>query len=84
MESKDYPLIAALAISVGYNLPQLYKVVKTKDVAALSTYTMVMRLITQCCWVAYAALDEEYWIMAVSSQNLVTESLLLILKCKYS
>ena len=84
LETKDYPLMAALVDSMMYNLTQLYKTVPTKEVASLSKYTMVMRIITQCCWIAYAALDKEWWIMSVSTQNLLTEGALLFFKLKYS
>ena len=84
MEVKDYPLMVALVISMMYNIPQLYRTWTTKEVASLSKYTMIMRIVTCCCWIAYAALDEEWWIMAVTTQNLFTEGALLCLKLKYA
>lgn len=84
LEVKDYPLMVALVISMMYNVPQLYKTYTTKEVASLSKYTMMMRILNCCCWIAYAALDEEWWIMAVTTQNLFTEGVLLYLKFQYS
>ena len=84
MKDSDYALVVALLFSVSFNIPQLYKTYRSKNAKDLSTYTILMRLMCQTCWVTFAILEENWIILATTVQNIFTESLLLYMKLKYS
>ncbi len=72
-------LLVALTISLFINIPQLYKIVKSKDVRGISVYTVCLRIACNGCYILYAALIQEWILVVVGSQNIISEACLLIL-----
>ena len=77
-------LLVALTISLFINIPQLYKIVKNKDVTGISVYTVCLRIASNGCYILYAALIEEWILVVVGSQNIISEACLLILLQRFS
>ena len=76
-------LLCALTISLFINIPQLYKINKSRDVSAISIYTVCLRIACNVCYILYAALISEWILVVVGSQNIMSEVLLLVLYHKY-
>ena len=79
----EIPLIVALVSSALINIPQLYRTWRTRDVESFSVYTMVLRVINNIGWIVYATLINEWVILAMSTLNALSETILLVMKYKW-
>mgnify|MGYP006221560545 CR=1 FL=1 len=77
------PLLFALTISLFINIPQLYKIYKSRDVAGISVYTVCLRISCNACFILYAVLIEEWILVIVGAQNMLSETMLLVLFNKH-
>lgn len=76
----DAFLIAALVCSMAFNVPQLRQTWTTRDTRALSTYTIVLRIVTQSMWIGYGAFTSQWILIGVTIQNILSEIILLVCK----
>tara|TARA_Y100000389_G_C17377456_1_gene472438 strand:+ start:345 stop:614 length:270 start_codon:yes stop_codon:yes gene_type:complete len=81
--SEKIALLVALAISLFINIPQLYKIVKSHDVAGISVYTVCLRIACNACYILYAVLIKEWIFVVVGVQNILSEAYLLYLFRKH-
>ena len=68
--SEKVVLLCALTLSLFINIPQLYKIYKSRDASSISVYSVCLRIACNACYIAYATLIEEWLLVVVGSQNL--------------
>ena len=81
---KDIPLTIAFIGTLLVNGPQLYKTCRTKEVEALSTHTILLRIFIHFAWIAYGVMEADVLILIMSVEILLSEALLLLFKLMYS
>lgn len=69
--------IAAVCVSMMINLPQLYKVIKTKKSQDLSYWTYILICLSSVLWITYHYLSGTYHGMVSASFTLVTASIII-------
>ena len=71
------------ATNVLFNVPQLIRTYKTKNVVALSKKTIILRIVCSLCWAVYSLLLAEWLFLTTCVVNICSEVLLLVAKCRF-
>jgi len=79
MEPRESLIAVALVISLAINIPQLVHTYRSHEVAGFSRYTILLRIASHACWVAYAAMVLNLWILATATVGVAGEFALLVL-----
>ena len=80
MSAPQALMVGAFVATVLTQAPQLRHTYNTQETAAFSWYTMALRVVASVCWVAYALLQKEWVMLAVSASTLLGESALIAMK----
>ena len=72
--------LSAAVLTTAANIPQTYKIIKTKSTKDISTVTYGMLLIGFAMWVAYGILREDYPVLIANSISVLVCSTILFLK----
>lgn len=72
--------LSAAVLTTAANIPQTYKIIKTKSTKDISTATYGMLLIGFAMWVAYGILREDYPVLIANSISVLVCSTILFLK----
>ena len=83
LTTADVVLVGACVTSLFFNAPQLYHTYTSRNAEDLSLYTIVLRILTQCLWVAYGALTSNLIIVSITTQNIATECALAWMKIRF-
>jgi len=75
--------VLATVLNIMFNVPQLIRTYKTKNVVALSKKTIVLRILCSSCWAVYSALLQEWLFFSTCILNILSEIFLLVAKIKY-
>jgi uncharacterized protein with PQ loop repeat len=70
-------------LNLLFNIPQIYITYTSKNVKALSLYTIILRLNANICWLVYGILKKEVLFSITSGVNILSEFLLLVAKHKW-
>ena len=84
MKDRDIPIAIAFVGTLFVNVPQLWKTYKTKDVAAFSVYTMILRIIINISWIIFGIIERDVLIIGMSVEVVCCEFLLLLFKGCFS
>ena len=84
MQPRDIPITVAFVGTLLVNVPQLWKTYKTKDVAAFSVSTMVLRIIINISWIIFGIIENDLLIIGMSVEVACCELLLLLFKGLFS
>jgi len=79
---KTLPIIAVIT-SCFLNIPQIYTVCVTKNVASFDIRTMIMRMIVTFCWTSYGYLIQDYILSGSALISFISETLLISMKIWY-
>ena len=79
MEPQEIVIVAALIISLAINIPQLARTVRSRNVQGFSRYTIVLRIISHACWIAYSLMVVDLWITLTATVGASGEFALLIM-----
>ncbi len=79
-------VFAALGTTTNmlFNVPQLVRVYKTQNVTGLSKKTILLRIICSAFWAAYSALLREWLFFSTCVVNILSETLLLVAKIRFT
>lgn len=72
--------LSAAVLTTAANIPQTYKMIKTKSTKDVSTATYGMLLVGFAMWVAYGILREDYPVLIANSISVLVCSVILFLK----
>lgn len=72
--------LSAAVLTTAANIPQTYKMIKTKSTRDISTATYGMLLVGFAMWVAYGILREDYPVLIANSISVLVCSAILFLK----
>ena len=84
MKDRNIPIAIAFVGTLFVNIPQLLKTYKTKDVAAFSVYTMILRIIINISWIIFGIIERDVLIIGMSIEVVFCELLLLLFKGLFS
>ena len=76
--------VCGTVTNVLFNVPQLVRTYKTKNVVALSKKTIVLRIVCSACWACYSALKHEWLFFATCVINVFSEVLLFVAKIRFT
>lgn len=68
------------ALTLAYNVPLVWRVVKLWDATNLSTYFLSMRVLGSVVWLFYAAFTSQAWIAVSYTVSLVSSLCLTVVK----
>lgn len=72
-------LLAALLTTIA-NIPQTYKIIKTKSTKDISTITYSILLTGLLLWIVYGILRQDYPVLIANSVSALVCSIILFLK----
>jgi len=81
---KDIPLLLAFIGTLLVNIPQLYQTWTTREVNALSVYTMLLRILINMSWFVYGFFEKDTLILIMSVEVVLSECVLLLFKYMFS
>jgi uncharacterized protein with PQ loop repeat len=73
----------ATSLSLSYKLPQIYKLVKTKDTTGLSNYSLLLQACSYGFYFVHGFLIDDPPIMALGSVSLIQSVIILYLYYYY-
>ena len=79
MQPQESVIVAALVISLAINIPQLARTFRSRDVQGFSRYTIVLRILSHACWVAYSLMVVDFWITLTAAVGVSGEFALLLM-----
>lgn len=72
--------LAAAILTTGANLPQAYKVIKTKSTKSLSASSFLMLFLGSMTWVIYGFLREDFPVILANAISGCLHSIILYIK----
>lgn len=72
--------LSAAVLTTAANIPQTYRIIKTKSTKDISTVTYSMLLIGFMLWVAYGVLRKDYPVLIANGISVLVSSTILFLK----
>jgi len=72
--------LTAAVLTTAANIPQTYKIVKTKSTKDISTVTYSMLIVGFVLWVAYGIMREDYPVLIANSISVLVCATILFLK----
>lgn len=72
--------LSAAAVTTAANIPQTYKIIKTKSAKDISVVTYSMLLAGFVLWVVYGFIREDYPVLIANSISVLVCSTILFLK----
>lgn len=72
--------LSAAVLTTAANIPQTYKIIRTKSTKDISAATYGMLLVGFGMWVAYGILREDYPVLIANSISVLVCSIILFLK----
>ena len=72
--------ISAAVLTTAANIPQTYKMIKTKSTKDVSLTTYSMLIIGFVLWVVYGVIREDYPVLIANSISVIVCTTILILK----
>ena len=69
------------ALNIGYNIPLVWRVVKTRNADSLSMYFLTLRLLGSLTWIVYAVIETDTWIAISYTVTLLSSLVLCYVKC---
>ena len=72
--------LSAAVLTTAANIPQTYKMIKTKSTKDVSVMTYSMLIVGFILWVAYGIIREDYPILIANSISVLICSTILLLK----
>ena len=76
--------MAAVVLTCICNLPQLYRTIRTREVAAFEYKTLFLRVLISLLWFAYGFILSEWYLLTSSVIVFVCETALVICKFRFS
>lgn len=80
----DVALVIAVIASLFLNIPQVLKIIKTKEVRALSVKTIILRIIINISFTIFGVFESDWLFVGLSIEIGLSECVLLFLKKKYT
>jgi len=72
--------LSAAVLTTAANVPQTYKIVKTKSTRDISTVTYSMLIVGFVLWVTYGIMREDYPVLIANSISVLVCATILFLK----
>ena len=72
--------LSAAVLTTAANIPQTYRIIKTRSTKDISTITYSMLLVGFLLWVAYGILREDYPVLIANGISVLVSSAILFLK----
>lgn len=72
------------AVSVAYNFPFTYRIVKNRSARDVDTYFLIMRIIGTILYIIYGVLISDYYIITANVVPVICTVIILIIKIRYS
>ena len=83
MKAEEVPLWFSIVCACVLNFPQLRHTYLTRDVHALSSTTIVLRILSSMSWLVYASLVQNLLIGISSLVVFISETGLLVMKISW-
>lgn len=83
MRWSDVPLCVSIVCACILNGPQLLHTWRTRDVAGLSSTTMMLRVVSSASWIVYAAMTTNWLIATSACVVCISEATLLLMKWRW-
>lgn len=74
----------ATSLSMVIDIPQIYKIIKTKEVRSISLLMVILKIITLASWLIYGVLISDIIIVCANIIAVLTAFLVGVLYWKYS
>lgn len=76
--------VAGNALNLAYNIPLVWHVLETGSANDISTYFLTLRISGSICWLVYAMLTKDIWILISYLVTLTSSVITLVVKCRGS
>ena len=72
------------ALNLAYNVPLVWRIVRTGSANDISMYFLMLRISGSVCWLVYAILTDDIWILISYLVTLTSSVIMLVVKVKGS